>query len=84
MDEQLIFQARRLEFAQLATMPQHQEAEPMQLGQRKAERVGAVQDVGAVLVVVGMRDQAADLVQLRGPAKLALVARQSGLSPWRN
>ena len=48
----------------------------MQLGKCKAERVGAVQDVGAVLVVIGVRDQAADFVQLRRPGKLALVARE--------
>ena len=63
-----------VQLAQLAAMAQHEQAQPVQFGQGEAGGVGVVQDVGPVLVVVAVRDQAADFVQLRGPAQLALVA----------
>ena len=51
-------------------MAQHQQAQAFHLGGRKTWCIGKGQYVGAVLVVVGVRDLAADLVQLRGPAQL--------------
>ena len=78
--QQLLHERRVLEIgfqlAQLAAMAEHQQAEPVQFGLRETGRIGIVQDVRAVLVVVAVRDAAADLVQLRRPAQLALLARQ--------
>ena len=52
-------------------MAEHQQAEAVQLRLREAGCVGVVQNVGAVLVVVAVRDPAADFMQLNGPAELA-------------
>jgi hypothetical protein len=56
-------------------MAQHQLREPVQFGLVEARCVGVLQDVGAVLVRIGMRDHVADLEQLGGPHALPLGVR---------
>ena len=49
-----LFHSERRYFADLATLPLHQHAEPVQLGYGKAGGVGVVEDVGAVAVRVAV------------------------------
>ena len=51
LDEEVVFKIN-FELAQLASVAQHQQAQAVQFRQCKAGRVGVVQDVGPVLVVV--------------------------------
>jgi len=66
----------RFEFAQLAAMAQHQQAEPVQFLQRKPGCVRVINNVGAVLVVVVVGDVTADLMALGRSVQLALRARE--------
>ena len=72
-NEQVVVRVQ-LQFAQLTPVTQHQLAQTMKLRQCKAWRVGVVQDVGPMFVVIAVRDQAANFMQLRGPMQLALHA----------
>ncbi len=72
-----------LELAQLAPVAQHQLTQAVQLVQGEARQVGVVQDVGAVFVVIAVRDAHARFVQLAGPVQflqmaLAFVLRHIG------
>ncbi len=60
-----------LDLAQAAALREHEFGEPALLGLREARRVGVPQQVGAVPVVVVVRDHHADLVQRTGPGELA-------------
>ena len=62
---------RFFKFLQFATLSQYQQPEPVQLRHAKAHQVGVVQNVGAVLVVVAVRDRHANFMQQRRPAKFA-------------
>ena len=62
------------ELAQLPPVSQHQLAQAMQLVQGEAGQVGVVQDVGAMLVVVTVRDAHAGFVQLAGPVQFLQMA----------
>jgi len=59
------------DLAQATTLAQHQVADAALLALRKTRRVGMRQQVGAVAVVVVVRDHQAHLVQRTGPAQLA-------------
>ena len=43
-----------IQLAQFPAMTQHEQAQPVQLGERKTGRVGVVQNIGAMLVVVAV------------------------------
>ena len=57
----------QVKLAQLATVAQHQQAQPVQLVDRQAQHVSVVKNVGAVFVVVAVRNLDADFMQLGGP-----------------
>ena len=63
---------RGLDLAQPAAVAQHQIGQPALLRLREARRVHMRDQVGAVAVVIVVRDHHADLVQRRRPAQLAL------------
>ena len=56
----------------------------MQLGKCKAERVGAVQDVGAVLVVIGYARSGCRSRAAARPSQACARGAPVALSPWRN
>ena len=59
-----------LQYAQLATVPQDQLAQAVQLVHGETLQVGVVQNVGAVLVVIAVRNAHANFVQLASPMEL--------------
>ena len=70
--------------AQFATMPQHQLTQTVQLRYGESGQVGIVQNIGAVFVVIRMRNVCADLMQAASPNQFALHGRQviCGCSGW--
>ena len=71
---QFVVRQVRLYFSQFSAVAQHQQAQSVQFGQRKSHGICVVQDVGAMLVVVAVRNVAANFMQLRGPFDLAHTA----------
>ena len=73
-----------IQLVQFATMPQHQLAEVVQLGQSETGRLGVIQNIGAMPVVIAVGNVGADFVQPRRPAQLALAAfLQLGIKVWQ-
>ena len=73
---------RVLELAQAAALAEHEQRQPPLLGLREAGRVGVREQVGAVAMVVVVRDQHAQLVQRGRPGELA-PRLAIGLGPQR-
>ena len=78
------FDPLHVQLVQLAAMPQHQLAEVVQLGQSETGRLGVIQNIGAMPVVIAVGNVGADFVQPRRPAQLAFAAfLQLGIKMWQ-
>ena len=77
-DKHAVFKVH-IKLAQLAPVAQHQQAQAVEFRIGEARRIDVVQNIGTVLVIVTVRNLAADFVKLRSPVELALEAVGFGL-----
>ena len=68
-----------IKFSEFAAMSQDQKAQSMEFRHAKSRRVTLVKNIGAMLVIVAVRDDAADFMKLSCPLKFFLQLGEGGI-----